>query len=102
MGILYFSSNFGIIIVGVLFLILIFTLINYWLLVNNHIKATKAYIPNDWKSTLIESAYFSTTSLSTSGYGDSYPITQTGQILVIIQHIAIILLFIGGILLEPK
>lgn len=102
MSILYFSSNFGAVVIGVLFLITIFTLINYWLIVNKHIKTTKAYIPNDYKSTLIESAYFSTTSLSTSGYGDSYPITQTGQIVVIIQHIAIILLFIGGMFLEPK
>ena len=92
MGILYFSSNFGIIVIGVLFLITIFTLINYWLVINKHIKTTNVYIPNDFKSALIESAYFSTNSLSTSGYGDSYPITQTGQIVVIAQHIIIILL----------
>ena len=94
----HLSPNFGSIIVGIIIIISIFTIINYGLIINGHIKPTSAYDSSPM-SGMIESAYFSTINLSTSGYGDIYPTTHTGQIVVMIEHLFIICIFIKALMI---
>lgn len=73
-------------IITIISLILLTWGLNYVLISAKHTNAT---------DTLPDSIYFTTTMLSTVGYGDIVPITRTGKIVVALQQMAIFLLAIG-------
>lgn len=82
---------------GIMVTITIFVIINTYLIDNGHIKTTDTYDSNDVNGTLVESVYFTTTTLSTIGYGDISPKTQFGKLAIALEHLFIICVAFGGI-----
>ena len=77
---------------NVIILIIISLTINFLLIVNNH---TNIIYKNNMYDTITDTIYFTTTTLSTIGYGDKYPITNLGKLIVSCQHIFVLLLALG-------
>lgn len=69
-------------------LILLFAIacvvVNYYLLVNQDLET------RDGDASLLNAVYFTTSNLTTTGYGDIVPKTGLGKVAVSIQHVMLI------------
>jgi hypothetical protein len=92
-----FTDEFPRILFGIVVSLVILVIINKYLIDNHHMNISKSYNPEKNDSTWLDSLYFSTTILSTGGYGDILPKTQFGKIVVVLEHLFILCLLFGGI-----
>jgi hypothetical protein len=92
-----FTEQFPKILFGIVITLIILVIINIYLIDNGHIHTSNSYNPDDENATLVESLYFSITTLSTVGYGDILPKSQFGKIIVTLEHLFILSILFGGI-----
>jgi voltage-gated potassium channel Kch len=82
---------------GIMITLLILVIGNHYLLNNDHLEPSASYDKNSDYGILIESLYFSTTTLSTVGYGDILPKTEFGKLSVAMEHLFLLCVAFGGI-----
>jgi len=74
-------------------IILSFTLITYLLMINTD---TDQYNNLNKNSSFIDIFYFNISTLSSVGYGDIYPISQTAKLISIFGQMIILVLLLDG------
>lgn len=92
----FFTSNY---IRSILFFFIIILIINLILIGNGHFDLEpvdgKEKFKRNFSNTLTDGVYFTTTQISTIGYGDITPQTSTSKWLSTISHILIILIHLN-------
>ena len=89
----------GVIVVVVILLIACMR-INYLLITGEHVNMSpymegKGKIWRDNTTLVTNSLYFTTTTLSSVGYGDILPVTNTGKLAVAAQQMLVLMLSLG-------
>jgi len=77
---------------GIAMVVIFFVIVNHWIIENGH---TNMGMYNEPKHKLIDSIYFTTTTLSSVGYGDILPTTPTGKLLVAGEQMVVMMFALG-------
>ena len=67
------KSGIGLILAGIIVTIILCVAINYYIIVSGQMSTSSSHKHGDLYSNLSESLYFTTTTLSSVGYGDIAP-----------------------------
>jgi hypothetical protein len=76
-------------------LIIMCSILNYYLIAQKHVNITQYADKVNNTDLIINSIYFTFTTLSSVGYGDILPITNTGKMAVALQQMLVLLVSIG-------